>query len=54
MSWHGERHPPRIGEDEKTFYVEYNAVLDISDVSVRVASDNPKVGQRTIIGYPNT
>jgi len=52
LSWHGERQPAKIVEDEKTFHVEYNAVFDVTDVRFWVDSDNPKIGQRTIIGYP--
>ncbi len=52
MLWHGERQPAKIIEDEKTFYVEYDSVFDINSGSFRVSSDNPKIGQRTIFGYP--
>ncbi len=52
LLWHGERQPAKIIEDEKTFYVEYDGVFDINRGSFRVSSDNPKIGQRTILGYP--
>lgn len=52
LLWHGERQPAKIIEDEKTFYVEYDAVFDISGPAFRVSSDNPKIRQRTILGYP--
>lgn len=52
LLWHGERQPAKIIEDEKTFYVEYDGVFDINSGSFRVSSDNPKIGQRTIFGYP--
>ena len=52
LLWHGERQPAKIIEDEKTFYVEYDSVFDINSGSFRVSSDNPKIGQRTIFGYP--
>jgi len=51
LVWRGERQPFRITEDEKTFYVEYDGVFDVTGPAFRVASDNPKIGQRTIFGY---
>ncbi len=50
--WHGERQSAKIIEDEKTFYVEYDGVFDISSGGFQVSSENPKIGQRTIFGYP--
>lgn len=52
LLWHGERQSTEIIEDEQTFYVEYDAVFDTSMDSFQVASENPKIGQRTIFGYP--
>ncbi len=52
LLWHGERQSAKIIEDEKTFYVEYDGVFDISSSGFQVSSENPKIGQRTIFGYP--
>lgn len=52
LLWHGERQPAEIIEDETTFYVGYDAVFDINGPAFRVASDNRKIGQRMILGYP--
>jgi hypothetical protein len=52
LAWRGERQSFTITEDEKTFYVEYDAVFDVTDLAFRVASDNPKIAKRTIFGYP--
>lgn len=52
LLWRGERQPFKIVEDEKTFYVEYDGVFDINGIGFQVSSDNPKIGQRAIFGYP--
>lgn len=52
LLWHGERQSAKIIEDEKTFYVEYDGVFDISSGGFQVSSENSKIGQRTIFGYP--
>lgn len=52
LSWHRERQPAHIVEDENRFYAEYDAVFATSDAAFPVSSDNPKIGKRTIIGYP--
>lgn len=52
LLWRRERQPAKIIEDEKTFYVEYDGMLDIEGSGFLVSSENPKIGQRTIFGYP--
>lgn len=53
LLWRGERQPFKIVEDEKTFSVEYDAHFQVIGDGFYVASDNPKIGQRTIaVGYP--
>lgn len=52
LLWRGERQPTKIIEDDKTFYVEYDGGFDINGNSFLVSSENPKIGRRTIFGYP--
>jgi len=53
LLWHGERQPAKIIENEHRFYIEYDGVFEVSGSSFMVSSENPKIGRRTIWGYPS-
>lgn len=54
LAWHGERQRFVIEEDAERFFVGYDAQFALRDGAFAVRSDNPKIGSRTIVGYPVT
>lgn len=52
LSWHGQRQDFVIEENAERFFVGYDADFSLQDNVFSVRSDNPKIGGRTIFGYP--
>lgn len=52
LSWRGERQDFLIEEDVEQFFVGYDTKFMLQSDAFSVRSDNPKIGNRTIFGYP--
>lgn len=52
LCWRGVRQAAKIIEDAQTFFVEYDTQISIANGVFRVASENPLIGTRAIMGYP--
>ncbi|MDP5239125.1 hypothetical protein Q9Q94_06255 [Uliginosibacterium sp. 31-16] len=52
LSWHGRRQDFVIEESAERFFVGYDADFMLREGAFVVRSDNPRIGSRTILGYP--
>lgn len=52
LMWRGERQSYQIKEDAKQFFVEYDGLCQIGEGVFHVQVENPKIGTRSIYGYP--
>ena len=54
LRWRGERQEFSIHESPERFEIQWDGRFDIRDGAFFVESANPRIGVRTILGYPST